>query len=317
MKTILTVTFAEIKSLFRENIIYSISLVFILMSFVSSFIGWSTFTTANAIYKSSVIYSQKVLGVTDIPSNPLLKLSTLTSFDNLIIYISLIGTLLAIIVGHRSMMRERKSGIIQILFTRPITKSNLIIGKVLGLGITLFSIISFTAIVSIISSYFLPLIQLNTNDIFHLIAFFLISFLYMFIFAMIGLFFSIHAKSESLALFIPVCIWIAITFVLPELATGLTPTALLNPVTLLQLPVLDPFFQITQKIIEPFSIAWHYYTISGELLGSSFTSSTPILEVIAKNITQLITLFGINIALIFLSIKSLQKYDVRADFINE
>lgn len=316
MKNIFIISFAEIKSLFREKIVYSITIVFILMSMASSFIGWSTFTTANSIYKSSVVFLQGQ-GATDIPNNPLLKVSTLASFDNLIVYISLIGALLAIIIGHRSMMRERKSGILQILFTRPITKKSLILGKVFGLSLTIFSIVGVTALISIFSSYFLPLAHLNLSDISHLIIFFLFSFFYMLFFALIGLFFAIQAKSESLALFIPVCIWVGITFVLPELATGLTPTALLNPVTLLQLPALDPFFQTTQKFIQPVSVAWHYYTISGELLGSSFTHGVPILKVISKNSIQILTLLGSTLVFLILSVRSLKKFDPKADFVNE
>ncbi len=316
MKNILIIAYTELKSLFREKIVYSITIVFILMSMASSFIGWSTFTTANAVYKSSVIFLQNQ-GVADIPSNPLLKVPALASFDNLIIYISLIGTLLAIIIGHRSMMREKKSGILQILFTRPITKKSVIFGKVLGLSATIFSIIGVTALISILSSYFLPFTHLNISDVSHLLIFFLASFFYMLFFALIGLFFAINAKSESLALFIPVCIWVGITFVLPELATGLTPTALLNPVTLLQLPVLDPFFQTSQKLLAPFSLAWHYYVISGELLGSSFTHNLPILKVISKNSLQILTLLGSSVTLLFLSVRSLRKFDPRADFINE
>ena len=316
MKNTLTIMFAEIKSLFRERIVYSITLVFILISMASSFIGWSTFTTTNAIYKSSVLFLQGQ-GINNVASNPLLKISTLTSFDNLIIYISLIGALLAIIIGHHSMMHERKSGILQVLFTRPITKKSVIFGKVLGLSITIFSIIGLTALISILFSYFLPLAQLNFSGILHLLVFFFISFLYMLLFAVIGLYFAINAKSQSLALFIPVCIWVGITFILPELATGLTPTALLNPVTLLQLPTLDPFFQTSQKLLSPFSLAWHYYTISGELLGSSFTASLPVLKVISKNIIQIFTLLGSTFIFLFLSINSLDKFDPRSDIVNE
>ena len=308
--------FAEIKSLFRERIVYSITIVFILMSIASSFIGWSTFSTANAVYKSSVLFLQGQ-GITNIANNPLLKISTLANFDNLIIYISLIGALLAIIIGHHSMMHERKSGILQVLFTRPITKKSVIFGKVLGLSVTIFSIVGVTALISILFSYFLPLTPLNFSDIFHLLVFFFISFLYMLLFAVLGLFFAVNAKSQSLALFIPVCIWVGITFILPELATGLTPTALLNPVTLLQLPTLDPFFQTSQKLLAPFSLAWHYYTISGELLGSSFTSSLPILKVLSKNVIQIITLIGSTFVFLILSIKSLQKFDPRGDSVNE
>ena len=139
----------------------------------------------------------------------------------------------------------------------------------------------------------------------------------MLFFALCGLFFSIITKSESLALFIPICIWVGITFVLPELATGLTPTALLNPVTMLQLPILEGFFYLSQQILFPFSLGWHYTIMSGELLGSAFMPNIPILEILTKHVAEIGTLI-ISIAMLgALSAFALQKFDPRNDYVNE
>ncbi len=316
MHTIFTIALAEIRSLFREKTIYSITGVFVFMATMSSFIGWSTFTTADSVYKASVIYLHEH-GTPSVPMNPLQSVPALASFTNLIVYILLIGALLAVIIGHRSMMRERRAGILQVIFSRPVTKQSMIAGKVLGIGMVLLGVTLLTALISIVSSYFLPLQHLSMGDIVHLLAFFLLSFLYMMFFAMIGLIFSIVAKSESLALFIPICIWVGITFILPEVATGLTPTALLNPVTILQLPVLEGFFQTTQSILSPISLSWHYTSISGELLGSAFWTSHPLSTVLADHFTEIATLLMAIAFLIVLSYKSLQSFNPRNDFINE
>jgi ABC-type transport system involved in multi-copper enzyme maturation permease subunit len=207
MGNTLTIASAEIRALFREKTMYSITGVFLLMTAASSFIGWSTFTTAEAVYRASVVYLH-AQGVSTVPENPLHSIPTLASFDNLIVYILLVGALLAIIVGHRSFMRERRSGILQVLFTRPVPKRSFVLGKILGLGLVLFSIISMTAIISIALSFFLPLQHITMGDIGHALVFFLLSFFYMLFFALCGLFFSIVSKSESLALFIPICIWV-------------------------------------------------------------------------------------------------------------
>ena len=316
MHTIRIIAGAEILALFRERTMYSITAVFLVMAAAASFIGWSTFTTAEAIYKASVIYLH-TNGVSTVPDNPLRTVPSLASFDNLIIYIALIGALLAIIIGHRSIMRERRSGIMQVLFTRPISKSIFIVGKVAGLGLVLLVITSTTAFISITTSFLLPLQHLTVSDIGHLVAFFALSFLYMLLFALIGLLFAIIAKSESLALFVPICIWVGVTFVLPELATGLTPTALLNPVTLLQLPPSVGFFQVAERILFPISLAWHYTTMSGELLGSSFNQSIPVRDVFMSHLRELATLLG-SIGIVGgFAIAALQRFDTRSDAVNE
>ncbi len=316
MRTIFTIAHSEIRALFREKTMYAIAGVFLLMSVASSFIGWSTFTTANEVYRASVIYLH-ANGVSDVPANPLHLVPALTSFDNLIVYIALIGALLAIIIGHRSFMRERRSGILQVLFTRPIQKRSFILGKIVGLSSMLAGIMSITAVISILSSFLLPLAQITTSDIGHLLAFFIVSFLYMLFFALLGLLFSITAKSESLALFIPICIWVGITFVLPELATGLTPTALLNPVTMLQLPVSDGFFQIAQQILFPVSLGWHYTLVSGELLGSAFNPSLPIAQVFIGYWIEMFTLLASIGTLMALSVTNLMTFDSQKDHVNE
>jgi len=214
-------------------------------------------------------------------------------------------------------MRERRAGIMQILFTRPISKRVFIVGKVAGLALVLFSITSATALISIATSFLLPLQHLMPIDIGHLIVFFLLSFLYMLFFALIGLLFAIVAKSESLALFAPICIWVGVTFILPELATGLTPTALLNPVTLLQLPPATGFFYVAEQILFPVSLSWHYATMSGELLGSSFNPSIPVREVLMTHVSEVLTLFIAIGAVGIGAITALRRFDPRSDAVNE
>jgi ABC-type transport system involved in multi-copper enzyme maturation permease subunit len=168
-----------------------------------------------SIYNASIDFLQQG-GATSIPANPLNVLPALTNFRNVIVYIFLIGSLLAVVIGHRSFIRERKSGTLSLLLTRPISPKTLFLGKVLGICLALLSIIGITFAVSVLSSYLLPFKHLVMDDILRLLIFYTISFFYLLFFAFMGLLFAIKTKSESLALFIPVCIWVGISFVLPE-----------------------------------------------------------------------------------------------------
>ncbi len=268
MTNITTIAIQEIKVLFRERVFFLLLGIFILMTLASSFIGLIATGTTTSIYNASVDFLRQS-GANNIPANPLSTLPALTNFRNVIVYIFLIGSLLAIVVGHRSFIRERKSGVLPLLLSRPISLKTLFVGKVLGICLALLSIIGITFAISVLSSFLLPFQRLVFDDILRLFIFYALSFLYLLFFAFLGLLFAIRTKSESLALFIPVCIWVGISFVLPELVSGQTPTALLNPVTMDQTAPAGTFFALMQQYLGPISLGWHYTSFSSQLLDNS------------------------------------------------
>lgn len=292
MSSIATIAVQEMKVLLRERIFFLLLGIFIVMTLASSFIGLIATTTTTSIYSASVDFLRQG-GANNVPSNPLNALPALTNFRNVIVYIFLIGSLLAIVIGHRSFIRERKSGVLPLLLTRPIYPKTFFIGKVLGICVALFSIIAVTFVVSVLSSRLLPFQHLVFNDIVRLFFFYILSFFYLLFFAFLGLLFAIRTKSESLALFVPVCIWVGISFVLPELVSGQTPTALLNPVTMDQTAPAGTFFALMQQILGPISIGWHYTSFSSQLLNNSLQiSQTGIGSILLANIGRMLILLA-------------------------
>jgi ABC-type transport system involved in multi-copper enzyme maturation permease subunit len=202
------------------------------------------------------------------------------------------------------------------LFTRPVSISSLILGKTIGIAVVLLVVVSLTAMVSVISSFLLPLQHVASSDIIRLIAFYSYSFFYILLFAFLGLLFAISAKSESLALFIPVCIWVGVSFVMPELVTGQTPTALLNPVTIDAITSQGNFFALTQQTLAPISIGWHYTSLGSQLLNASADSKTAF-DILLANKNNIIVLFIALVSCYLLMFSQLQKYDVINDVVNE
>ena len=315
MSPFFVVATSEVKTLFRERILFLLLGVFIFMTLAASFIGWLTFSTTTAVYHTSVIYLHQH-GIMHVPGNPILSFSSLASFRNMIVYMFLIGSLMAIVVGNRSFIRERKSGTLQLLFTRPTSLISFLSGKVMGIGFILLGIVVMTAIISIGSSYLLPLPHLNTSEIFRLLVFYGYSFFYIFFFALIGLLFAITARSESLALFIPVCIWVGISFVMPEFVTGQTPIALLNPVTITTTVSQGSFFSRMQQVLTPISLGWHYTLLGGQLLNATADTHT-VLDILFAYKSNIVVLAISLIGSFFLCFLALQKFDVLHDVVNE
>lgn len=316
-KLIFIIAANEVKTLFREKTFLLLLGIFLLMTAFSAYIGWSTKTTILGIYNASLITLQHS-GIGHFPPNPFINIPALSIFRNMIIYIFLIGALLGIVVGHRSFIRERKTGVTWLLFSRPIGRSTLIIGKIAGIILALFLIMLIIFLISILSTLVIPHQQLTLVEVTKLSFFYVISLLYMLIFALIGITCAIVFSTESLALLVPIIIWIVVTFILPELTTGQNPVALLNPTNIVQNTAQGGFFTTMQIYLFPVSIEQHYTTISQPLLETQKQfHPMSLLQVFMQNILFLFSLLFYFCFSLIASLLAIHRYSVTADKIYE
>lgn len=252
----------ELRTLAREGTFSTLLGIFTAVTLFSVFIGWATRSTTFAIYAATVAVL-KAAGVFHVAPNPLLGVSALAVFNNLIIYTLLVGALLAIVIGHRSFVRDRKSGVVPLLLSRPAGRPLYIAGKLCGISIALLLIMAGMFFVSAASTFLIPALHLSGGEFLSLLAFYGVSFVYLAFFAALGLLFAVLMPNESLALLIPVIAWIAVVFILPELSTGQNPVSLLNPVTLAHAPSTPGvFFSSVRTILGPFSFGQDYTSLA-------------------------------------------------------
>jgi len=307
-KKILSVSRNEFRALFKEKTFILLLIIFILMTIFSTYIGWSTKNTIEKVYQETVI-KLKESGASGIPLDTFLIAPALSILKNMIVYIFLIGSLLAIIIGHFSFMRDRIAGISKIVFSRTISRKEFITGKITGIFNVLALIISVSFIISYVSIILVTGHPLSGNETIKLLIFYLISLAYLIIFAMLGLFFAISSRSESLALVNPIIIWIIISFVLPQLTSALNPSALLNPVSIQGVAPHSRFFTIIQEVIKPFSLSENYKELGSSLLGVG-PINTNTLQIIINNSAGILLILSLIGLLIYGSIFSMKKFDV-------
>lgn len=294
----------ELRTLAREGTFSTLLGVFSAVTLFSVFIGWSTRSTTLAIYAATVA-TLKAAGVSHIAPNPLLGVSTLAIFNNLIIYTLLVGALLAIVIGHRSFVRDRKAGVVPLLLSRPAGRPLYIAGKLCGISAALLFVLLGMLVVSALSALFIPALHLSGGEFLSLAAFYATSFLYLAFFAALGLLFGVYMSNESLALLAPVLAWIAVVFILPELSTGQNPVSLLNPVTLAHAPrAAGAFFSSARSILNPFSLGQDYTALALHFLR---ISSGPL------DIGAILTLAAASIVAGAVCVFALQKYSTAAD----
>jgi len=314
-KKIWSVSRNEFRTLFKEKTFILLLIIFILMTIFSTYIGWSTKNTIEKVYQETVI-KLKESGISEMPLDTFLITSVLSILKNMIVYIFLIGSLLAIIIGHSSFMRDRIAGISKIVFSRTISRKEFIIGKIIGIFNVLALIISVSFIISYFSIILVTGHPFSGSETIKLLIFYVISLAYLIIFAILGLFFAISSRSESLALVKPIIIWIVISFVLPQLTSALNPSALLNPVSIQGFAPHSRFFAVIQEIIKPFSLSENYKELGSALLGVK-SVNTNGMQILIKNSAGILLMLASIGFLIYGSIFSMKKFNVCEEEVDE
>lgn len=248
----------------RERTVALLAALFLVLVLIAAYLGWSATSTVNAIYLRSVEY-MTTQGQT-IPSNPVLDTSPLALLRNMATYVSLIGALAAIVVGHQLIAGDRKAGTLPLLGTRPLRGIDLGMSKAVALLIAIAALVVFAAVINTATFLVMPEFRLDAAGWIKLAAFYGTSGLYLLVFGFLGLWFGAAAKSETVGLLIPVTVWLTLTFVLPQITSNINPVAALNPVSALAGAPASAFFQVTGWALGPFSLAEAYRVLSAQLL---------------------------------------------------
>lgn len=250
--------------IFRERTVAMLSALFVVLVLISAYLGWSATSTVNAIYADAAVYL-KSIGQT-VPANPVLDISPLSLLRNMSIYVSLIGALAAIVIGYQLIASDRKSGVVPILGTRPMTKLAYARGKIAALATLLAALMAVAAVISVSTFLLLPQFTLSAHGWLKLFGFFGLSYAYMAMFGLVALATAAQSRSESVGLLLPVTLWLTVTFILPSLTSNIHPTAAINPISALAPAPDTPFFHWTGYLVGPFSIAESFKYLSAGLL---------------------------------------------------
>ena len=251
-------------ALLRSQIVWMFITIFAVLVSVSAYLGWSATHTVQSIYLDAVQYFESLNQ--EPPTNPVLKTSPLALMRNMVTYISLIGALAAIIVGHQLVAHDKKSGTIPLLFTHPISAKQYAFGKFWALGKMLFAMSLIVTIFGGVLLLVLPAVQIDAPQWMQFIGFVVLSWVYMSIFGTLALGFAARVDSQSSALLMPILFLLIATFILPEVTGNIHPTAAINPISALAATPDSGFFRISSSLIGMLSLEEAYLYQSAKLL---------------------------------------------------
>jgi len=258
----------------RARTAHLLLIVFIGMVVASSVIGWVTNQTVTGVY-------EKVLadGLTTAP-NPFTGVTPLYYARNAVIYVLLIGSLMAIVLGVQATLRDRKAATTDLVLSRPVGTAARLLGQLAGLGVVLAAVIGISFAVSWIIISVINGAPLGWAETGRVIAFCLLSWVLLTTFSLLGMLTGLRSKQETTALLVPFVIWSAVAFVLPQIGTAARPVSLLNPV-----PAVNStggYFDFVSMVTGPLSVTEQFKRASSIILQDTTvtgdaTSSTLIL----------------------------------------
>jgi ABC-2 type transport system permease protein len=268
MNTILIIARKEFQSVFRNRLFLTITLLFLGMSILSVYIGSATKRAEMRLYDETV-ETFRAQGRTTLPAPP--DIQTLTILSNLSEYVSIIGAILAIILGYNSLIEEKESGSLKLLLSRPVYRDHLLAGKLLGgaavIGLLLALVFLFNLILLTLVSGIWP----SLADGGRLFVFIIMAFVYMMIFLTGSTMLSVKLHNAPQVFLIALVVWVIFSFVVPQMAdTQRVNSTVINSITGTASQI--PQETSVSRVINFLSPTWHLRYIGSQLLQA--TSST-------------------------------------------
>jgi ABC-2 type transport system permease protein len=267
----------------------------LLMAALAGFLGWSSHRTIVKVYDQTV--ASLAAEGKPAPPNPFNAKPRLSLLSNMTIYVPLIGALLAILVGHLAIVEDRAAGAGRLIFSRPVRRGRYLAGKLLGTTVALVAILFACLVLTLIALAIVNDEVPRPLDLGRLALFYDLSLAYLLLFALVGIATAFLTSVRSLSLLAAIGVWLVLTFAVPQVTSGLRPTASLNPVS-------DPvntsqrFFDVTSHA-RPFSVSEDYKLASARILETAGPESTGrTLERIAPIVGLLGLLLALTVVLV-------------------
>jgi len=220
MNNIFTLAKKEFRDIFRSRIFIYILAMLLVLVVISLVVAEVAFRDQVAQYNSSLLVLQN-LGKT--PTGPNAQLYPLNLLRGVVDYIEIIGAILGIFLGYLSIYKEKNSQAIKLLLTRPVRKTSIIYGKLLGNFVFIGLVLVVVAGLVAVSLGWVGGVSLGTVDYWKLLIFVLISTLYVMIFFVLSMCLALWQKNIVNALVVAFAIWLVFVLILPQIGDTMDP----------------------------------------------------------------------------------------------
>jgi ABC-type transport system involved in multi-copper enzyme maturation permease subunit len=301
MNNAVTIAKKEFRDILRSRLLLIIILFMAVITVTSILVSSQVFQSQVSQYNES-LNLLKELGKA--PTGPAPELFPLNLLRGVIDYVEIIGAVLGILLGYLTISREKNSRTLNLILTRPVSRTEIVVGKVLGnaalvaltlLGVGIFSYLGLRVVGGV---------ALNQIELLKLGLVLLLSFAYIMIFFSLTFVLSLRMKPISHALMIAFVIWLAIVLILPQVGDTMDPDnqvpgGFFNSMHLTkpqEIQVMTNFknYETIRNSIEEMSITKHYERASFAILGiKKEFNAVPLADILAKQRANIALVFGL------------------------
>jgi ABC-2 type transport system permease protein len=230
--------------------------------------------------------------------------------------------LLGITLGFDRIVKEKRNASLNVLLAQPIYRDSIIAGKVLGAMITLILVIFISMIASIGTMLLVSGIPIAAEDFTRIFLFALISYLYLSVFLMLGVFISTISKNTINSLSYGICIWLAccvvfggFIMVISTMYTGQSILDMDNNEQVInvnaQLQKLTPVHYYSELVIGHPCMTWGGFSKSDpDRIQGIFDANYSIGQWFKESVTDLIILISMILILFTASFVSFLRQDI-------
>ncbi|MDJ1420936.1 MAG: ABC transporter permease [Candidatus Methanoperedens sp.] len=196
-----------------------------------------------------------------------IKGSTLlmAGFSGVVRLMGWFSPLIGIALGFDAIVKEQKSGSLNVLLTHPVFRDNIIIGKILGGMMTLALVLGISTVMSVSGLLFILGGTVSGIELSRLMLFIVITFFYSLIFLGISVIISIIVKESSDSLVYNVVIWLGLCAVFGAIAVAIAIIFTGQPITsisstsfelALNLANISPLYHYTEATVGQGFVGW-------------------------------------------------------------
>ena len=285
MNAALIIAKKEITDSFKNKLFIIILVMLVVLTITSVVLGAYQVRTSVDEYNKSVEFL-KSIGKTDLPGMP--SLNPIAASKSFVNYIGMLGALMAMVLGNHAIASERKNGTLRLILSKKVFRDGFLSGKLLGNLAILFAITVLCAAITFAAIMIIGSIALSGAEIARMLLFFLMSFLFMVFFLVLGLAFAVFIGSGKKALLLTIVVWLILAFVFPQIGDTMDMDNQLPGGFFAQMGMTKQqeeqvlskfqFYETLRDSIEEMSPTKHYERVSFALLNvkPGFENNTPV-----------------------------------------
>ena len=309
MRQIFIIAGKEFREAWENNIFLIMAGLFLVFSLASVYIGSSTKHAEIQAYLDTVALL-KANGASVFPPRP--EIFTLTILQNNVSYVSVLGALMTVFLGYDVLTKEKEHGNLRLILSRPVFRDQLVSGKILS-GAAVIGVLQGLALVSgLVLLMIVGGVTPSGEEMLRLAAFSGVSFLYLLFFYLLAMLGSVSLKSAEAVFLAGITFWIAVSFVIPQLAATQKAYSYSTNVAA-QTVTQTPQDTAISKTIEMSSPTVHFENIGNNLLqavpATAKVSPAALLSQLSVDFVYLLVPLLVVLPLIYRSIYRLEVSD--------